>query len=157
MTLANGGEDFGSGIFHIVQAEQQAVDRRILGLGPFTINSEGQLLLLALFIGACAASVYALKTLADYRGDHLLYGSWFTFYLIQPFEGAGAAFLLYLVIRGGFLTGTGGEKAVNQFGVCAIAALGGAFSDKALLKLRRSSKSYSGHKMIEAASSNWQL
>src|SRR5205085_1802026 len=66
-----------------------------------------------------------------------LFESWFTFYSIQPFEGAGIAFLLYLLIRAGFLVGAGGDvKTVNQFGICAIAGLAGTFSDTAFLKLR---------------------
>jgi hypothetical protein len=96
-----------------------------------------QLLLIVIFTGAFGSSVYALKSLADYRGDKKLYSPWSTFYLIQPFEGAGAAFLLYLLIRGGVLTGSGvAMQAENRFGMCAIAGLAGAFSDIAFLKLR---------------------
>jgi hypothetical protein len=98
---------------------------------------EAQLLLLVLLTGAFGSAVYALKSLADYRGDGKLYQTWGTYYLIQPLEGAGIAFLLYLVIRGGFLAGTGLDlKTVNLFGICAIAGLAGAFSDTAFLKLR---------------------
>jgi len=134
VTLSNAGADFGSGVLTIVPPE---VDWQFFRVGRLTISLEVQLLLLVLFTGAFGSSVYALKSLADYEGDDKLYGSWFTFYLIQPFEGAGIAFLLYLVIRGGFLTGTGADvRTVNQFGVCAIAGLAGAFSDTAFLKLR---------------------
>jgi hypothetical protein len=43
---------------------------------------------------------------------------------------------MYLAIRGGFLTGSSDSSSVNKFGICAIAALAGAFSDTAFLKLR---------------------
>lgn len=104
-------------------------------IGP--LSQETLLLLLVIFMGAFGSSVYALKSLGDYQGEGTLYASWSTYYFIQPLEGAGIAVLLYLVIRGGFLAGTGADvKAVNQFGICAIAGLAGAFSDTAFMKLR---------------------
>jgi len=57
------------------------------------------------------------------------------YYLVQPFEGSGMAFLLYAVIRGGLLSGAG-ERPANQFSMCAVAGLAGTFSDMAYLKLR---------------------
>ena len=134
VTLSDGGADFGSGVLTIVPP---ALHWRFFRAGPWTISQEVQLLLLVLFTGAFGSCVYALKSLADYRGDDQLYETWFTYYLIQPFEGAGIAFLLYLVVRGGFLAGTSGDvKTVNQFVMCGIAGLAGAFSDTAFLKLR---------------------
>jgi hypothetical protein len=101
------------------------------------ISQESRLLLLVLLTGALGSSVYALKSLADYLGDKKLYESWFTFYLVQPFEGAGVAYIFYLVMRGGFLAGTNSDaKAVNPYGISAIAALVGIFSDLAFAKLR---------------------
>jgi len=135
VTLLNdAGKEIGSGIFHVVPGQ---VDWKLFWFSQRTITLEVQLFLLALFMGAFGSCVYALKSLADYRGDDTLYSTWFTYYLIQPFEGAGAAFLLYLIIRGGFLTGaSAADKTVNLFGVCAIAGLAGAFSDTAFNKLR---------------------
>ena len=129
VTLLNGNTEFGSGVF--------IVGPPAVSFGARNISQEAQLLLMVLFIGAFGSCVYALKSLADYQGDAKLYRSWFTFYLIQPFEGAGIAVLTYLVIRAGFLTGIGADvRAVNLFGMCAIAGLAGTFSDTAFLKLR---------------------
>jgi len=134
ITLANGAVDFGSGMLTLIPA---SVTWQLFGAGPWTISQEVQLLLMVLFTGAFGSCVYSLKSLADYRGDGKLYETWFTYYGIQPFEGAGIAYIMYLVIRGGFLTGTSADvKTVNQFGMCAIAGLSGAFSDTAFLKLR---------------------
>ena len=134
VTLSNGGSDFGSGILKVVPP---AVYWQFFWTGPWTISQEVQLLLMVLITGAFGACVYALKSFADYRGVNKLYEPWFTFYIIQPFEGAGIALILYLVVRGGFLGGTSADlNAVNQFGICAIAGLAGAFSDTAWLKLR---------------------
>jgi hypothetical protein len=107
-----------------------------LGIGPNELTREAQLLLLVLFMGMFGSSVYALKSLGDYRGDNKLVSSWQMFYVIQPFEGSGIALLMYLVVRGGFLSSTNaGSDSVNIFGVCAIAGLSGAFSDTAFMKL----------------------
>jgi hypothetical protein len=92
------------------------------------------MLLLVILMGAFGSAVYALKSLADYKGEGKLEHSWLTFYLVQPVEGSGIALLLYLVIRGGFLTGVGSNA--NTFGMCAIAGLAGAFSDTAFAKLK---------------------
>jgi hypothetical protein len=108
-------------------------------VGPkrWEITLEVQLVLLVLFTGAFGSSVYALKSIADFIGIKDLCESWFTFYLVQPWEGAGIAFLFYMVMRGGLLTGSAADvKAINPFGITALAALVGAFSDKALAKLR---------------------
>ena len=134
VTLSNNGSDFGSGMVHVVPPE---VSWKIFWSGPWPISPEVELLLLVLFTGAFGSSVYALKSFADYQGENKLYNAWTNYYLIQPFEGAGIAFLFYLVVRGGFLTGTGADiKTGNMFGICAIAGLAGAFSDIAFLKLR---------------------
>jgi len=107
--------------------------------GPWhgEIGTEVQLILLVLFTGAFGASIYGLKSFADFIGIRQLQESWFVFYLVQPWKGAGIAFLFYMVMRGGLLAGTGGDaRFINPFGVTAIAALVGAFSDRALSKLR---------------------
>jgi hypothetical protein len=109
----------------------------LFGLYTCRISHEVQLLLLVLCVGSIGSSVYASKSLADFEGTGKLYRPWILFYLIQPLEGAGIAFLFYLLIRAGFLVGGGADvKAVNQFGICGIAGLAGAFSDIAFMKLR---------------------
>lgn len=116
----------------IVQA-----DWSVFGIHLAAIDKDAQMLLLVVLMGAFGSSVYALKSLADYKGEGKLMHSWLTFYFVQPVEGAGIAVLLYLVIRGGFLAGTGSDiKNANTFGMCAIAGLAGAFSDTAFAKLR---------------------
>jgi Putative Ig domain len=104
---------------------------------PIKIRQESRLILLVLFTGAFGACMTGLPSLADYLGERKLIESWFTFYLARPFVGGGIAFIFYLVIRGGFLAGTNADPAaVNPFGLAAVAALVGMFSDKAILKLR---------------------
>jgi hypothetical protein len=111
-------------------------DLYLLGTA-YSISQEVRLLLLVLLTGALGSCVYGLKSLADYIGDKMLHESWFTYYLVQPFKGAGIALIFYVVLRAGFLAGVNADaKAVNPYGISAIAALVGVFSDKAFGKLR---------------------
>jgi hypothetical protein len=134
VTLSKGADEFASETIWVIPP---SFYWKIFGFDPIRISLEMQLLLLVLCTGAFGSSIYALKSLADYRGQEKLYKSWSLYYFIQPIQGAGVAFLLFVAIRGGFLAGTGTDvKSVNQFGMCAIAGLAGAFSDLAFLKLR---------------------
>jgi hypothetical protein len=126
LTLNDGKTDFGTGRIQIVKGQA----------GEWKVTQDMQFLLLVLLMGAFGSCVYGLKTLADYIGNCTFAMSWSCYYLIQPFEGAGIALIMYLAIRGGFLTGAGDTNSVNKFGICAIAALAGAFSDTAFMKLR---------------------
>ena len=62
-------------------------------------------------------------------------------YLLLPFSSASLALVFYFVIRGGFfspqVTPTQNTlEAVNPFGLAAIAAIIGLFSQQAVLKLK---------------------
>jgi hypothetical protein len=128
------GAEFGNDTIWVVEPE---FVWKLAFLPSWTISLELRLLLLAFFTGAFASSIYAVKSLADYRGDGTFAPSWSMYYLVQPIEGAGAAFLFYVAIRGGLLTGGSGDvRAVNIFGICALTGLAGAFSDLAFMKLR---------------------
>ena len=134
ITLSSQGTDYGNGAITISPA---VISWDFFGHHFPGINEELQLLLLVIFSGALGSSVYSIKSLADYRGSGKLYSVWYIFYFVQPVEGAGIALIFYFAIRGGFLAGTGADvKAVNPFGICAVAALAGAFSDMAFGKLR---------------------
>jgi len=101
------------------------------------INRETQLLLIVIFAGALGSYIHLLKSFTTYIGNNDLKASWFWFYVVGPFIGAAMALVFYSVLRGGFLAGTASdEKVVNPFGVLAVGALVGMFSDKAALKLR---------------------
>jgi len=134
IALADGEAVFDSRALAIVPA---GVLWQPFGLPPRPLSQEVQFLLLVLIVGVLGSTIYALKSMANYRGDRRLEESWFMYYAVQPFEGAGMAFLFYLLIRGGFLAGAGADvKTANLFGICAIAGLAGTFSDMAFRKLR---------------------
>jgi hypothetical protein len=101
------------------------------------ITREAQLLLLVIFAGALGSYLHAIMSLADYIGNRDLKASWFWWYVSRPFLGMAMALVFYAVVRGGFLAGTPADaNVVNPFGVLAIGALVGMFSDKAAMKLK---------------------
>jgi hypothetical protein len=101
-----------------------------------SITLELRLILLVLAVGGFAACIAGMKSFADYVGEDRLSSKWYWFYYAEPFVGAGMAFVFYLVMRGGLMTGTGADiKAVNPYGFAAVAALVGMFSDAAFRKL----------------------
>lgn len=102
----------------------------------FPITRELQLLLLVIVAGAMGSFLHALRSVLDFIGNRTLVASWFWWYAARPFIGMAMALIFYAVLRGGFLAGTPADaKVVNPFGVMAIGALVGMFSDKAALKL----------------------
>lgn len=102
------------------------------------LQPDVRLILLIIFTGGLGACMSGLQSLVNFIGEKKLEESWIPFYFAKPPLGAGLAFIFYLVIRGGFLSGSGadGANSVNPYGVSAVAALVGLFSDKAFLKLR---------------------
>jgi hypothetical protein len=102
----------------------------------WTITREMQLILMALFAGGLGGFVHALKSLTDFIGNRTAITSWSWWYVGRPFLGAALAFIMYSVLRGGFLTGSPADvRVVNPFGVIAVAALVGMFADQATQKL----------------------
>lgn len=103
-----------------------------------SITREVQLLLLVIFAGALGSYLHAIMSLADFIGNRTLKASWFWWYISRPFLGMAMALVFYAVVRGGFLAGTPADaNVVNPFGVVAIGALVGMFSDKAAQKLKQ--------------------
>jgi hypothetical protein len=112
------------------------VQLNVLYLWKPYINREMQLLLIVLFAGALGSYIHLLKSATTFIGNGTMKGSWFWWYISGPFVGMAMALIFYAVLRGGFLAGTpADEKVVNPFGVLAIGALVGMFTDKAALKL----------------------
>ena len=100
------------------------------------ITRDVQLLLIAIFAGALGSYLHGLKSLADFIGERSAIASWFWWYISRPFMGMALALVFYAVLRGGFVIGSPADaKVVNPFGVLAIGALVGMFSDKAAQKL----------------------
>ena len=107
-----------------------------LFIREWTVTREMQLLLMVLFAGALGSLVHAVQSLADFIGNRTAITSWFWWYITRPFLGGALAFIVYAVVRGGFLTGSAADaRIINPFGAIAVAALVGMFADKATQKL----------------------
>lgn len=106
--------------------------------GPVIIPAEIRLMLLAVLAGALGAYVHLATSFADYSGNQRLMMSWGWWYLLRPFIGMALAEVVYLSLRGGLLSATGGAatSAISPYGVAAVTALTGLFSKQATDKLQ---------------------
>ena len=94
-----------------------------------------RLILLVIVAGILGAFVHGATSLADYLGNNSFNSSWTWFYFLRPAIGMSLALVFYFVIRGGFLSTTGGAADINPYGIAALAGLVGMFSKQATDKL----------------------
>lgn len=112
--------------------------------GPIT-GAESRYLLLVIFAGALGSYIHLATSFADYAGYGKLNWNWGWWFLLRPFIGTALAVIMYCVIRGGLITGFGGDantassnavSQLNPFGMAAVAGMTGMFSKQATDKLR---------------------
>jgi len=96
---------------------------------------ERHILLLVVLTGALGSFVHVTRSFVEFLGNRRLRPSWTWWYVLQPFTAAALAVVVYLVIRGGFFSGTPAGGSSNPFGFVAMAALVGLFSRQAISKL----------------------
>lgn len=109
-----------------------------LSLGKWNpyITREIQLLLIVLAAGALGCLIHGLKSIAVFIGNRNAVSSWFWWYVTRPLLGMAMSLIFYSLLRGGFLAGTQADaKVISPFGVLAIGALVGMFTEKASGKL----------------------
>ena len=124
-------------------AAEPVVDRSgeiiIIGTSVFgqclRTTFDERLLLLVIVAGMLGAFVHGATSLADYIGNNNFNRNWTWFYLLRPAIGMSLALVFYFVIRGGFLSTTGGAADINPYGIAALAGLVGMFSKQATDKL----------------------
>ncbi len=111
----------------------------------FHVGSEIQYFFIVVLTGALGSYVHLATSFADYAGARKLNWSWGWWFLLRPFIGMALAVIMYCVIRGGLISGFGGDgnaggneavRQLNPFGVAAIAGMTGMFSKQATDKLR---------------------
>ncbi|GLZ07641.1 hypothetical protein Acsp03_51070 [Actinomadura sp. NBRC 104412] len=107
---------------------------RLFGWSP-RLSREACLFIVVMAAGALGAVVHALRSLYWYVGNRTLRRSWLMMYGFLPLVGALLGLMVYLVLRGGLTSPTGGSSDVNPYGVTAIAALVGLFSRETAEKL----------------------
>ena len=103
--------------------------------GAGTLARETDLLLLAATFGALGSFLHTAKSFATFAGNRALVASWVWWYCLQPLVGMALAVVIYVVMRGGFLSAGATAADVSPFGVSGIGALSGMFSKQATDKL----------------------
>lgn len=105
------------------------------GYWCYSTSFDERLILLVIVAGMLGSFVHAATSLADFTGNNNFNKNWTWFYLLRPVIGMSLALVFYFVIRGGFLTTSGGAKDINPYGIAALAGLVGMFSKQATDKL----------------------
>jgi hypothetical protein len=105
------------------------------GLWCYRTSFDERLILLVIIAGMLGSFVHGATSLADFIGNNKFNKNWTWFYLLRPAIGMALALVFYFVVRGGFLTTSGGAKDINPYGIAALAGMVGMFSKQATDKL----------------------
>jgi hypothetical protein len=87
--------------------------------------------------GALGGLLHSTRSFAWYVGHSSLKWRWVPYEILTVFTGAGLATIIYVVIRGGIVSGKGSAADINPYGFAAIGGIVGLFSEQALEMLRR--------------------
>ena len=103
--------------------------------------SEETVLIMVIMLGALGGALHSLGSLVKYIGNRQFKQSWVLYYFAMPFTGAGLAPLVYMLMRIGILSPSGGAgegtsiSNLNLMAIYAFAALSGLFAKTATEKL----------------------
>jgi hypothetical protein len=101
------------------------------------VSIEVRLFVVVALAGALGGLLHSTRSFAWYVGHSSLKYRWFAYYIGMVFIGAGLATIVYVVIRGGIVSGKAAPSDINPYGFAAIGAIVGLFSEQALEMLRR--------------------
>jgi hypothetical protein len=103
-----------------------------------TVSAEVRLFIVVAIAGALGGLLHATRSFAWYVGHASLKWRWLPYYIVTLFIGAGLATIVYVVVRGGIISGKPDATGnLNPYGFAAIGAIVGLFSEQALEMLRR--------------------
>lgn len=94
------------------------------------------LLLLVALMGFLGNMIHIATSFTTFVGNDSFKRSWVLWYFVKPFTAAGLALIVYFIIRAGFLSYGSGASGISLYGILAISALAGLFTDSATLKLK---------------------
>lgn len=94
------------------------------------------LLLLVALMGFLGNMIHIASSFTSYVGNGSFKKSWVLWYFVKPFTAAGLAVIVYFIIRAGFLSYGSGASSISLYGILAMSALAGLFTDSATLKLK---------------------
>ena len=121
----------------VVKDNAWEADVKFFGLNFGKAGTELRLFILVVVAGALGSFIHVATSAGDYIGNRKLVRSWIFWYLLRLPVGSSLALLVYLLLRGGVITGAG-FTAVSEtppFGIVGISALAGMFAKKASNKL----------------------
>jgi len=111
-------------------------DVRLIATGiHISIGADIQLLIVVMLAGGFGSFIHTATSFGDFVGNGKLSRSWLWWYILKPFIGMSLALVLYLVVRGGFLSGSVTTGELNVYGMAALAGMAGMFSKQATDKL----------------------
>lgn len=119
---------------------QKEVDKAIQGI-PIHGATEDSILTMVVLLGALGGSLHLVSSLFKFVGNRQFKRSWVLYYLAMPLTGAGLAPIIYLLLRVGIITPSGGTAVgsslanLNLMFIYAFALLTGMFSRAATDKL----------------------
>jgi hypothetical protein len=119
---------------------QKEVDKAVEEI-PTKGATESSILTMVILLGALGGSLHLVSSLFKYVGNRQFKRSWVLYYLAMPLTGAGLAPIIYLLLRVGILTPSGGTTVgsslanLNLMFIYAFALLTGMFSRAATDKL----------------------
>jgi len=88
-------------------------------------------LLLVLIMGVMGGTLYGMLGFCLHLAMNDFKPQWNCWYFFRPLLGAGLALLVFLAIRGGFLTLSNQATVLNPWSTAALAGLCGMFSEQA--------------------------
>jgi hypothetical protein len=101
------------------------------------VSTEIRFFAIVAIAGALGGVMHSSRSLVWYVGRQGLKWHWVPFYVVTVVLGAGLAEVFYLLVRGGLFGGQATPTDVNPYGVAAIAALVGLFTEQALEMLKK--------------------
>jgi len=109
---------------------------KVLGTS-WTLTADQTLIVLVIFAGTLGGLARCLLALTKYIGRTGLKWRYLLSYITWPALGALFGFLLYVVIKGGFIGLGGTGDRPEAYGFIAVGLLAGLFADLAATKLRQ--------------------
>jgi hypothetical protein len=91
-------------------------------------------ILLVVLAGAAGSFIHSAGSFINFVGEKKLSENWIWWYVLRPLVGMGVALVFFIVFKAGLLAGSNTE--INPYGLIALSALAGMFSDRATLKLQ---------------------
>jgi len=101
------------------------------------VSIEVRMFVVVALTGGLGGLLHSTRSFAWYVGHSSLKYRWFAYYIGMVFVSAGLATIVYVVIRGGIVSGKAAPTDINPYGFAAIGAIVGLFSEQALEMLRR--------------------